>query len=578
MASVTVSAIAAAQSGSRDISVRKVNLSVGGKDLLVDAELRLVFGRHYGLVGPNGVGKSTLLLQLAAHRIAGIPKYLRIVHVAQFQTGQTDLSRSVLDTVVQSDNARLALEERLVELEEGTSAASDGSEADEIAHILEQLELMDSEPAEARARRILSGLLFSKKMQDAPVAQLSGGWRVRVALACALFNLPDLLLMDEPTNHLDMHAIMWLQEFLAQFSGTVVVVSHDREFLNSVAHEIIHFANERLKYYPGDFRSFRHRQHEVLLAQQRRQKKEETERRRLLDSIERIKQSTRSPNASLGGVRSRRIALDKLHKPQFIDGGYWKLADMGWAWGVEAILVSPEQVDPEYRFRFPEAPPLRSPGPLIQLRNASFAFPGAAAPVLRDVTLDIERTSRIGILGRNGAGKSTLLELLCREKQPTAGEVYWAPNVRVAFYSQHAVEGFDEAATTLEYMDRLFPGNNEQTLRGHLGAFGLGGRPAVQQIASLSGGQRARLVLARLAWEEPHLLVLDEPTNHFDFESIDALIVALQSFDGAVVVVSHDRYFVDSVTEELYLVARKACTRYEGSVNDYMASYASSKA
>lgn len=566
-AAVEVSAVSAAKSGSRDISVRKVNLSVCGKDLLVDAEVRLSHGRHYGLVGPNGVGKSTLLLQLAARRIDGIPAHLRIVHVAQFQLREAEASQSVLETVVRSDTARTSLEDRLAELMERTD--DDGGE--EEADIIEQLDMMDSEPAEARARRILSGLLFTQKMQDAPMGQLSGGWRMRVALACALFNEPDLLLLDEPTNHLDIHAIMWLQQFLSQFKRTVVVVSHDREFLNSVAHEIIHFTNERLKYYPGDFRSFRHRQHETLLSQQRRQKQNEAERQRLLSSIEKMKQNARGRDqrASLGGVRSRRIALDKLNGPQLMDGGYWKLFDMAWAWGFEAICISPEQVDPEYRFRLPDAPPLRSTGPLIQFRRASFSFPGAAKPVLSDITLDIEPTSRISIIGRNGAGKTTLLDLLCRVTKPSSGEVYWAPGLQVAYYSQHATETLDDDETTLAYLDQRFPGNNEQTLRGHLGAFGLGGRPALQKIKTLSGGQRARLILALLAWNEPHVLVLDEPTNHFDFESIDALIVALQSYTGAVVVVSHDRHFVDSVAEDLYLVARGNCKRFDGSVEDY---------
>eukprot|EP00026_Physarum_polycephalum_P004674 Phypoly_transcript_04696.p1 GENE.Phypoly_transcript_04696~~Phypoly_transcript_04696.p1 ORF type:complete len:627 (+),score=108.79 Phypoly_transcript_04696:133-2013(+) len=589
-----------ANNNSRDISLRGLDIFYKETELLQHADLKLLYGHHYGLVGPNGVGKSTLLKYMASGAIPRFPTNLRVFLLQQDLP--FELSLTVTEAVMSSNAKKQQIMKRLEELEGDEGGEGSGEElAQEMADLYEQLDALDMGADDARIASILSGLQFTPKMQTKALAELSGGWRMRVMLACALFNEPDLLLLDEPTNHLDMHAVMWMEEYIKSLKGTVVVVSHDREFLNNVSTDIIHFASKKLTYYPGDFRSFKRVQQEKILNQQRRQDKEDSERKRILDSIEKYKQNTRAhnPNASMGMVRSRKIALEKLGGPQLIDGGYSKLIDTFWVWGVEAVVVTPEQVDPEHRFRFSSPAPLPNKECLIQLKNISFAYPNTPRNVLSNVTMNIDLDSRIAIVGKNGAGKTTLLDLITGKLHPTAntaqpdppptttkatkgkkkepnptgaktviqgstmgeGEVYRHHSVSLAHFSQHHSDQFDLNMTPLQYLNLTFPGLPEQTLRGKLGAFGLGGKLALQQISSLSGGQKTRLSLTILTWNSPHILVLDEPTNHLDHESIDALIVALRSFEGAVVVVSHDRHLVDMVADEIWeslCVSRKS--------------------
>lgn len=537
----------------KDIHMENFSVSVGGRDLIVDGSVTLSFGRHYGLVGRNGTGKTTFLRYMAMHAIEGIPRNCQILHVEQEVVGD---NTSVLQCVLNSDIERTQLleeEARLLELQrdfdfEGEAEKSNGkldggmdknAVARRLEEIYKRLEFIDAYAAESRAASILAGLSFSTEMQKRPTKTFSGGWRMRIALARALFIEPDILLLDEPTNHLDLHAVLWLEAYLVKWPKTFIVVSHAREFLNTVVTDIIHLHGQKLTTYKGDYDTFERTREEQLKNQQKAFEANERARAHMQLFIDKFRYNAK--RASL--VQSRIKALDRMGR-------------------VDEIIN-----DPDYKFEFP-SPDDRPGPPIISFSDASFGYPGG--PLLfKNLNFGIDLDSRIAMVGPNGIGKSTILKLIAGELQPTSGTVFRSAKVRIAVFSQHHVDGLDLSSNPLLYMMRCFPGVPEQKLRGHLGSFGITGNLALQPMYTLSGGQKSRVAFSKITFKKPHILLLDEPSNHLDLDAVEALIQGLVLFQGGVLMVSHDEHLISGSVEQLWVVSDGKVNPFAGTFLDY---------
>lgn len=513
----------------RDVKLENFDISFGDRVLLSGADMTLVFGRRYGLCGRNGYGKSTLLRMISTRQLI-IPKHITILHVEQEVNGD---DTTVIDSLLQTDEVRykLIVRERELSAHKGEMSEKDLQELAAVHAKLQELEA-DSEPA--RASSILFGLGFTQAMQQRPTKEYSGGWRMRIALARALFAEPDLLLLDEPTNMLDFKANIWLRDYLInKWSSTLLVVSHDREFLNSVPTDILHLHSHRLDSYKGHYDIFVRAKAEKMRNQIREYEAQQQLRQHTQEFIDRFRYNAK--RAAL--VQSKIKMLEKLPEIKAVEK--------------ESPVV----------FRFPE--PSALSGTLFQLEDVSFRYTPDGPIILRDVNISASLESRICIVGDNGSGKTTLLRIITGENEPTSGEKRGKSSAIVGYFSQHHIDQLPMDMNSVQCLAKRFPGKPLEVYRASLGKFGITGDLALQSIETLSGGQKSRVAFASMIMTNPHILILDEPTNHLDVESIEALADALVKFQGTVVLVSHDEQFIKSVCKELWYVedGRVSCLK-----------------
>ncbi|KFY09308.1 hypothetical protein V492_05539 [Pseudogymnoascus sp. VKM F-4246] len=542
------------QAKSKDIKLDGIDVTIGGLRILTDTSLTLAYGRRYGLVGQNGIGKSTLLRALA-RRDLPIPVHISILHVEQEISGDdTPAIQAVLDADVWrkhllGEQEKLSKQLSAMEAERAGMAdtSADAERIDRERDALDQtlgdvqgkLAEMESDKAEPRAASILAGLGFSPERQKFATKTFSGGWRMRLALARALFCEPDLLLLDEPSNMLDVPSITFLSNYLQTYPSTVLVVSHDRAFLNEVATDIIHQHSERLDYYKGsNFDSFYANREERRKTAKREYENQMVVRAHLQNFIDKFRYNA----AKSSEAQSRIKKLEKM-----------------------PILEAPES---EYsvHFKFPDVEKL-SP-PIIQMTDVSFGYT-PDKPLLRNVDLDVQLDSRIGIVGPNGAGKTTVLKLLIGQLTPTKGLISQNPRLRVGFFAQHHVDALDLNDSAVGFMAKNYPGKPDEDYRRHLGAFGITGMTGLQKMELLSGGQKSRVAFACLSLQNPHILVLDEPSNHLDIEAMDALAQALKQFQGGILMVSHDVTMLQTVCTSLWVCDDGIVEKFPGDVQAY---------
>ncbi|PSK40819.1 protein GCN20 [Candidozyma pseudohaemuli] len=540
---------------SKDIKVDNFDLYVGdGQRILSDTSLTLAYGRRYGLVGQNGIGKSTLLRALSRREL-NIPKHITILHVEQEIRGDdTPALQTVLDadvwrkSLLQEEakiNERIEEIEKLrSEFEEGSNEQTklDNERGDLDKHLLEvneKLMEMDSDKAESRAASILYGLGFTKESQLTPSKSFSGGWRMRLSLARALFCEPDLLLLDEPSNMLDVPSITYLAKYLQTYEGTVLVVSHDRAFLNEVATDIIHQHSERLDYYRGsNFDSFYSTREERIKNQRREYENQMAYRQHLQTFIDKFRYNA----AKSSEAQSRIKKLEKL-----------------------PVLEPPED-DKVITFKFPD-PDSISP-PILQIQDVTFGY-SPDKILMKDVNLDVQMNSRIAFCGGNGTGKTTLLKMLLGLLRPLSGYINSNGRLRVGYFAQHHVDAMDLTLSAVSWMSQTYPGKSDEEYRRHLGSFGITGSLGLQKMQLLSGGQKSRVAFAALCLNQPHVLILDEPSNHLDTQGLDALADALINFKGGVLMVSHDVSTIERVCNEIWVSEDGTVKKFPGNIHDY---------
>lgn len=511
------------------IQLQQVELRRGIQCLFQGADLTVFPGQKVGIVGANGCGKSSLfaLLQNKLHADAGtvsIPASWNISTVAQ-ETPALDCS--AMDYVLQGDEQLYSLLEKV----------RTGCSESDLAAVHLQIEALDGYRAEAKAGVLLDGLGFSGEAQQQAVKSFSGGWRMRLNLARALMQRAELLLLDEPTNHLDLDAVLWLEKYLSNYQGTLLLISHDRDFLDAVTDNIVHIERQALTLYKGNYSQFERQRAEQLSQQQSNFEKQQRQVAHLQKFIDRFKaQATKARQA-----QSRIKALERM------------------------TILAPAHVDSPFSFAFRE--PKALPNPLLKMENVQAGY--ADKVILSQIKFQLLPGSRIGLLGRNGAGKSTLIKLLSGSMTPQSGDVWYANGVSLGYFAQHQLETLRPQDSPLQHLVRLDPQVPEQKLRDFLGGFGFHGDKALEACAPFSGGEKARLVLALIVYQRPNLLLLDEPTNHLDLDMREAIVMALQEFEGAIVIVSHDRHLLSSCTDEFYLVAHGRVAPFDGDLADY---------
>ncbi len=504
----------------------------GSKQLLKNTSAVIYPGHKVGLIGKNGCGKSSLFALIRGEMGLdegefNIPKEWQIVSVAQ-ETPSTD--RAVIEYVIDGDKTYRALQAKLAEAEEAHNG-------EQIALLHGQLEQAGGYDIEARAATILAGLGFSQDGLRQGVKDFSGGWRMRMNLAQALLCRSDVLLLDEPTNHLDLDAVIWLEKWLQRYDGTLLLISHDKSFLDATVTEIISFEQQQLMSYKGNYDAYERQRAERNRLQSLQFDKQQAQRAHLESFINRFK-------AKASKAKQAQSRIKQLEK-------------------MEDLL--PAQVESEFSFEF-FAPP-KLPNPLIKMEQVQAGYGDKV--ILNQVKLNLVPGSRIGLLGRNGAGKSTLIKLLADEMPPISGDYMTSAGLRIGYFAQHQLDYLRADDSALAHLQRLDRQASEQSLRDYLGSFGFHGDEALKAVAPMSGGEKARLVLALIVYQKPNLLLLDEPTNHLDMNMRNALNLALQGFEGAMVLVSHDRYLLTSVCDDFYLVDSGKVEAFGGNLDDY---------
>ena len=512
-----------------------ITVRLGGRTILDRAAAALPPGSHVGLIGRNGAGKSTLMKVLTGlndpdEGQVDMPRGSRIGYIAQEAPSGT---QTPIEAVLAADVERAAL------LEESERIAYDpDGDMHRIGEIYERLEAIDAHSAPARGARILAGLGFDKEAQNRPLDSFSGGWKMRVALAALLFSQPDLLLLDEPSNHLDLEATLWLESFLKSYAKTMVVISHERDLLNNVVDHILHLEGGKTTLYVGGYDAFERQRAERAAQLEAARASQDAQRAKLQDFIAR--NSARASTAKQ--AQSRAKALAKMQP----------IASMA--------------EDPSLAFDFPSPAELKPP--LVTLDMAAVGY-AEDKPILTKLNLRLDPQDRVALLGRNGNGKTTLARLLAAQLPAMDGAINASGKMRVGYFTQYQVEELDGADTPLEHMTRMMKGATPGAVRAQLGRFGFSGPKATQQVGKLSGGERARLALALITRDAPHMLILDEPTNHLDVDSREALVQALNAYEGAVVLVSHDRHMLELTADRLVLVDEGTAREYGGTLDDY---------
>ena len=513
-----------------------LSLKRGQTELLENASATINPKQKVGLVGKNGCGKSSLfaLLKKELTPEGGEVNYPANWRVSWVNQETPALDISAIDYVIQGDREYCRLRQEL-------NLANERNDGNAIARIHGQLETLDAWTIQSRAASLLHGLGFSQEETTQPVKAFSGGWRMRLNLAQALLCPSDLLLLDEPTNHLDLDAVIWLERWLVQYQGTLVLISHDRDFLDPIVTKILHIENQNLNEYTGDYSSFEVQRATKLAQQTAMYRQQQQKISHLQKYIDRFKaKATKAKQA-----QSRMKALERME------------------------LIAPAYVDNPFTFEF--RPPQSLPNPLMMIEQASAGYGSgeSAVEILSKIKLNLVPGSRIGLLGKNGAGKSTLIKLLAGELTALSGTVQLAKGVQLGYFAQHQLDTLRADESALWHMQKLAPEQTEQQVRDYLGSFAFHGDKVNQAVKSFSGGEKARLVLALIVWQRPNLLLLDEPTNHLDLDMRQALTEALVDYEGSLVVVSHDRHLLRNTVEEFYLVHDKKVEEFKGDLEDY---------
>lgn len=521
------------------IQLQNTSVQRGTKFLLDGADLTIYPGQKVGLIGANGTGKSTLfqLLLGKLHSDTGsldIPKAWRVAHMAQ-EVGHT--SRSALDYVLDGDNELRRLEQAIA-----TALQDPQHNGEQLAHLYSDMENIHAYTAPSRAQQLLNGLGFAPGDDKRPVSDFSGGWRIRLNLAQALMCPSDLLLLDEPTNHLDLDATLWLEEWLKRYPGTLIIISHDRDFLDNIVDRIVNIEKQKLDLYSGNYSAFERQRAEKLAQQQASFEKQQERIAHVENYIRRFRaQATKARQA-----QSRIKELERMEK------------------------IAPAHIDSPFTFTFKCNDKMSVP--LVHIARADIGYKSNdqdTKVVLNKVELSIRAETRVGLLGPNGAGKSSLVKTLAGSLPLLAGDRTNGEHFKLGYFAQHQLEALDINASAALHIQRLAPQAREQEIRDFLGSFDFHGDRAFEPITHFSGGEKARLALAIIAWEKPNVLLLDEPTNHLDLEMRHALTMALQEFEGAVIVVSHDRHLLRNTVNEFLLVADGKVEEFDGDLEDY---------
>jgi len=521
------------------IQLQNTSVQRGTKFLLDGADLTIYPGQKVGLIGANGTGKSTLfqLLLGKLHSDTGtldIPKQWRVAHMAQ-EVGHT--TRSALDYVLDGDS-----ELRRLEQEIATALQDPEHNGEQLAHLYSDMENIHAYTAPSRAQQLLNGLGFAPGDDQRPVSDFSGGWRIRLNLAQALMCPSDLLLLDEPTNHLDLDATLWLEEWLKRYPGTLIIISHDRDFLDNIVDRIVNIEKQKLDNYSGNYSAFERQRAEKLAQQQASFEKQQERIAHVENYIRRFRaQATKARQA-----QSRIKELERMEK------------------------IAPAHIDSPFTFTFKCNDKMSVP--LVHIARADIGYKSSGhgtKVVLNKVELSIRAETRVGLLGPNGAGKSSLVKTLAGSLPLLAGDRTNGEHFKLGYFAQHQLEALDINASAALHIQRLAPQAREQEIRDFLGSFDFHGERAFEPITHFSGGEKARLALAIIAWEKPNVLLLDEPTNHLDLEMRHALTMALQEFEGAVIVVSHDRHLLRNTVNEFLLVADGSVSEFDGDLEDY---------
>jgi ATP-binding cassette subfamily F protein 3 len=522
------------------IRFQQVSLTRGIKPLLENVDLTLNPGDKIGLIGANGAGKSSLfgMLRGELHADQGevtFPAKWRMAYVAQETPA---LDRPALEYAIDGDATLRQLEAELTQLEGQAESAANGTR---IAEMHAALADADAYTVRSRAEQLLTGLGFSLEQMQQPVASFSGGWRMRLNLAQALMCPSDLLLLDEPTNHLDLDAIIWLEDWLKRYEGTLIIISHDRDFLDGVVNVIVHIDERKLKRYSGNYSAFERQRAAQMALGQAAYEKQSRQRAHLQSFIDRFKaKATKAKQA-----QSRMKMLAKMEE------------------------LTPLRAAAEFSFEFRE--PLSAPNPLLVMEdvNAGYRNDGGDKAIVSDINFSLQIGQRIGLLGVNGAGKSTLIKTIAGELQPLCGDARLGKGLSIGYFAQHQVEMLRHDESPLWHLSHIAPDVREQELRNFLGGFNFGGEMVSSKIAPFSGGEKARLALALIVWQRPNLLLLDEPTNHLDLETREALTMALAQFEGTLVLVSHDRHLLRATTDQFMIVAEGKLQPFDGDLEDY---------